>query len=127
MTERELTTTTTLQALLGQGTEFDGKLFFADRVRIDGKVRGEIEGEGLLILGDGADVDAKIKVGALIVRGGTLRGDVFAKQAIEIHKGASVYAELAAPSIDMEKGCTFEGRMSITGRAPATSTEQTSS
>ncbi len=119
MTERELTATATLQALLGQGAEFDGRLFFADRVRIDGKLRGQIEGEGLLVIGDGADIDAELRVGSLIVRGGLLRGTVHATNAIEIHKAARVFADLSAPTIDMEKGCTFEGRCSITGAAEA--------
>ena len=65
-----------INALLGRGTEYEGKLTFTGRVRIDGHFRGEIFSDDVLILGDGADVEATVQVGTLIVRGGRLDGSV---------------------------------------------------
>ena len=39
---------TELTALLGRGTEFEGKLTFFGRVRIDGRFSGEIRGDDVL-------------------------------------------------------------------------------
>jgi len=63
-----------LQALLGAGAEFEGTLVFQGRIRIEGRFKGEIRSDEVLILGPSAEVQANIHVGALIVRGGVLRG-----------------------------------------------------
>ncbi len=102
-----------INALLGRGTEFEGKLTFVGRVRLEGRVRGEIVGDDVLILGEGADIEAEIEVGTLIVRGGTLRGNVRAAQLIEVHAPSRVYGDLAAPQLLIDKGALFEGRCTM--------------
>jgi len=112
-----------IRALVGRGTRFEGRLVFEQRARVEGTIRGEIWGEGILVLGEGADVDAKIEVGTLIVRAGTLRGEVSARELIEVHPDAKVYANITAPVIDLAKGCVFEGRctmVSASEQAPGT-------
>lgn len=97
-----------MTALLGRGTTFEGKLFFAGPVRIDGIFRGEIRSDGVLILGEGADVSAEIDVDTVIVRG-TLRGNVRARTAIELYVPARVIGSLRSPSIFIDKGVVVEG------------------
>lgn len=110
---RDLTGIGEIQALLGRGTRFDGKLTFEGRVRIDGALKGAIFGDGVLVIGEGAEVEADVEVGTLIVRGGTLRGNVAARQLIEIHAEGAVYGDIQAPEIDIAKGCVFEGRCTM--------------
>lgn len=119
MAERESTQVGEIHALLSRGTRFKGTLAFEGRARIDGKLEGEVTGDGILVLGEGADVAAKIEVGTLIVLGGTLRGSAVARQLIEIHAASRVYADVAAPEIDIAKGATFEGRCTMTGPSEA--------
>lgn len=113
MSGRDLTGIGELHALLGPGARFEGKLAFDGRVRIDGALKGEIVGDGVLVIGDGAEVDASVEVGTLIVRGGVLRGNVLARQLIEIHPEGAVYGDISAPEIDISKGCVFEGRCTM--------------
>lgn len=119
MAQGDLTGLGELHALLGRGSEFEGVLSFEGRVRIDGRFKGRIHSDGILVLGDGAEVEAEIEVGTLIVRGGTLRGNVHARQLIEIHAEGRVHGDIAAPQIDIDKGCLFEGRCSMTPPSPA--------
>ena len=49
---------TELTALLGEGTEFEGKLHFEGRVRIDGAFRGEIRSDDVLVIGLDYDREA---------------------------------------------------------------------
>jgi cytoskeletal protein CcmA (bactofilin family) len=98
-----------LTALLGRGTHFEGKLYFAGRVRIDGEFRGEIRSEDVLVIGEGADVSAEIDAGTVIVRGGTIRGNVRARTAIELYVPSSVIGNLRSPSIFIDKGVKIEG------------------
>ena len=58
-----------LNALLGKGSEFEGKLAFEGKVRIDGTFTGEISTNDLLMVGDGAKVTAEISCGTVIVEG----------------------------------------------------------
>lgn len=99
-----------IQALLGRGTQYEGKLTFEGRVRIDGTFRGEIFSDGILILGDGADVEATVEVGTLIVRGGVLRGNVKASKLVEIHAPGQVHGDIDTPQLFIDKGVVFEGR-----------------
>ena len=114
MTRTDLTGLGEIHALLGRGTEFEGVLAFDGRVRVDGRFRGRIHSDGILILGDGAEVEAEVEVGTLIVRGGTLRGNVRATQLVEIHAEGAVHGDVAAPQIDIDKGCVFEGQCTMT-------------
>ena len=118
--QKDLTGLGEIHALLGRGTSFEGVLAFEGRVRIDGRFTGRVFSDGILILGDGAEVEAAIEVGTLIVRGGTLRGNVLARQLIEIHAQGAVHGDIQAPQIDIDKGCVFEGKCTMT---PAVATE----
>ena len=75
---------TEITALLGRGTEFEGKLHFDGCVRIDGRFKGDIRGDDVLIIGEGADVEGTIEVGTCIVTGGEVRADVRARDSIEL-------------------------------------------
>ena len=111
--DRDLTGMTELHALLGRGTEFEGKLSFEGRVRIDGKLRGEIFGDGVLILGPSAEIRASIDVAALIVRGGSIWGDVKATRSVELYAPAKVVGDIATAQLYLDKGVTFEGRSTV--------------
>ncbi|MFO0602073.1 MAG: polymer-forming cytoskeletal protein [Polyangiales bacterium] len=105
-----------LNALLGRGARFAGKLTFEGKVRIDGAFEGEVFSDGILIVGDEAEVTARIEVGTLIVRGGTVRGDVKAAAAVEVYAPSKLYGDLTAPEVFIDKGVTFEGHVKMTDR-----------
>jgi cytoskeletal protein CcmA (bactofilin family) len=103
-----------INALLGRGTEFHGKLAFDGRVRIDGTFSGEIFSEDTLVIGEGADVTAEIEVAVVIVRGGTVRGNIRAREAVEVYAPGRVYGNITSPQIHIEKGVVFEGQCRMT-------------
>lgn len=97
-----------LNALLGKGSEFDGKLAFEGTVRIDGTFSGEITTSDTLIVGDGAKVQAEISCGTVIVHG-EVGGNIRATRAVELHTPARVKGDITSPSLMIEKGVIFEG------------------
>lgn len=111
--ERDLSGVGELQALLGQGAEFEGKLVFQGRIRIEGRFRGEIRSDDVLILGPSAEVHADVHVGTLIVRGGSLWGQVRAKRLVEIYAPSRVYGDIEAPQVFLDKGALFEGQCTM--------------
>lgn len=101
-------TSTELNALLGKGSEFDGKLAFEGTVRIDGTFTGEIATSDTLIVGEGAKVQAEVTCGTIVVHG-EVTGNIRASQAVELHKPARVRGDIASPSLVVERGVVFEG------------------
>ena len=98
-----------ITTLLGPGTQFEGKLHFEGRVRIDGVFKGEVRSDDTLIIGEGADVHAEIDVSTVIVRGGTVHGNVRAKTSLEIHAPGRLIGNIHSPSIFIERGVEFQG------------------
>jgi cytoskeletal protein CcmA (bactofilin family) len=103
------TSTGELNALLGKGSEFEGKLAFEGKVRIDGTFTGEISTNDLLQVGDGAKVQAEISCGTVIVEG-EVTGNIKATQAVELRRPAKVHGDITTPSLVIEKGVLFEGK-----------------
>jgi len=103
-----------LNALLGRGSEFEGKLTFEGTVRIDGKFTGTIVTNDVLVIGEGAKVSAEISCGTVIVHG-EINGNVKAKTAVELHHPARMKGNLETPSLMIEKGVNFEGQCKMDG------------
>ena len=74
-----------LNALLGRGSEFEGKLTFEGTVRIDGKFSGTIVTTDTLVVGEGARIDAEVNCGTIIVHG-EVHGNIRATAAVELHQ-----------------------------------------
>jgi cytoskeletal protein CcmA (bactofilin family) len=100
---------TEITALLGRGTQFEGKLHFEGRVRIDGTFKGEIRSDDTLIIGEGAEVHAEIDVATVIVRGGAVHGNIRAKTSIEVHAPGKIVGNLHSPSVFIDRGVEFQG------------------
>jgi cytoskeletal protein CcmA (bactofilin family) len=98
-----------ITTLLGRGAQFEGKLTFEGTVRIDGRFKGEVFSEDVLVIGDGAQVEASIDVGEVIIQG-TVVGNIIAKRSIEIHAPGRVKGDLHTPALQIDKGVIFEGR-----------------
>ena len=108
--------TAALNALLGAGSVFEGKLHFEGQVRIDGTFTGEITTTDLLIIGEGAKVSATINCGSVEIKG-DMNGNVSASDSIILRATARVQADIYAPSLVMDKGAVFEGNSRMTGGA----------
>ncbi len=98
-----------INAVLGRGSSFEGKLSFEGTVRIEGKFSGEIHTTDTLVIGEGAEVTAEVSAGTVIVSGGSISGNIQAKSVIELEKNARVRANLEAPALRIERGVIFVG------------------
>jgi cytoskeletal protein CcmA (bactofilin family) len=105
-----------LNAMLGAGSVFEGKLHFEGQVRIDGTFTGEITTTDLLIIGEGAKVSATINCGSVEIKG-DITGNVNASDSIVLRATARVQADIYAPSLVVDKGAVFEGNSRMTNGA----------
>lgn len=102
-----------INAFLGFGAEFEGKLTFEGAVRVDGKFSGEVQSNGMLIIGEKAFVRAEIQIGILIIRG-EVQGTVHAKTRIEAYSPAKIQGDLHSPILVFGEGVAFHGTSHMT-------------
>ena len=107
-----------VNALLGRGSEFEGKLTFEGTVRIDGKFTGEIVSEGTLIVGEGARVKAEIAVDTVMVQGDVI-GNIRAKTGVELHAPGRLRGNMQTAGLVVQKGAVFDGNCVMEGREGA--------
>src|SRR5689334_15026208 len=103
-----------ITTLLGRGATFEGKLTFEGTVRVDGRFKGEVFSDDVLVIGEGAIVEAEVDVGEVIIQG-TVIGNIKAKRSIEIHAPGRVKGDVHTPSLQIDKGVIFEGRSFMEG------------
>ncbi|MEF2144137.1 MAG: polymer-forming cytoskeletal protein [Desulfovibrionaceae bacterium] len=97
-----------LNAFLGAGTEYSGRLEFVGTVRVDGLFHGEIVSTGTLVLGKEAQVRGQVRVGNLISNG-RIYGDVEALDRAVLQKNSVLDGSLCTPTLVIEEGATVEG------------------
>ena len=113
--------TSTISTLLGRDTRVDGTFAFAETIRVDGQIKGNLVSEkGTVIIGENAVIDADVHVGVAIVRG-KVNGRIEARQKIEIYAPAQVEGDISAPTITIDSGVVFNGKceMQQGPKAPA--------
>jgi cytoskeletal protein CcmA (bactofilin family) len=112
-----------LNALLGRGSAFDGKLTFEGQVRIDGKFTGQVLTRDTLVVGESGQVQADIAAGTVII-GGLVEGTIVASQLVQLNATARVKGNLETPMLSVEKGAQFNGALkmeAVRAAAPSTS------
>jgi len=104
-----------INAFLGTGTTYQGRLDFQGSVRIDGTFKGEVASQGTLVIGKDANVEGTVNVGQLIISG-RLQGEIVAKDKIILHKTANVVASLSSPVLVIEEGAVLEGQITMASK-----------
>lgn len=101
-----------INAFLGAGTNYHGKLHFQGAVRVDGNFQGEVESDGTLVVGHEAVVEGQVRVGQLILSG-KIKGEVEARDKVVLHKTAWLHGNINTPVLVVEEGAVLEGRLTM--------------
>ena len=101
-----------IQAFLGQGSQFEGKLLFDEIVRIDGTFRGEIQSSDTLIIGQTADIQADVTVGTIIISG-RFTGNIKASKKVELRSPAQLEGCVETPALVVEEGVLLNGTFNM--------------
>lgn len=107
-----------IKAILGKGSEFEGKLRFDGTVRIDGKFKGEINSNGTLIVGEQASIEGDVEVDNIIISG-QIKGNVMALTRMEIHSPAKMTGNIMTPTLIIQEGVVFDGNCQMGKEAKA--------
>jgi cytoskeletal protein CcmA (bactofilin family) len=93
-------------------SEFEGRLRCHQTLRIDGRLKGEIECEKAVLVGEGARVFAQITADEVQIAG-VVEGDITARRKITLARTATVIGDLTTPGIVIEEGAKLKGRIVI--------------
>ncbi len=106
------TTAATPINYLAHGVDIQGVMRFTNDLVIDGKIEGEINGDGVLTVGSNADVRGEIKTRSVIIHG-LVHGNVTVVDRCELKGRAQLNGDLKAARLIMDEGATYVGNMEV--------------
>ncbi|RQD55518.1 MAG: polymer-forming cytoskeletal protein [Desulfonatronovibrio sp. MSAO_Bac4] len=101
-----------INAFMGMGTSYQGKLEFKGTVRIDGDFEGEIESDGTLIVGNEATVKGTVRVGQMVLSG-KFDGILKAQVKVVLYKQANFLGKITTPALMIEEGAVVRGEINM--------------
>ena len=105
----------TMDSLIGSGTEIDGQLLFKGGLRIDGQVRGNVIAEpgqaSYLVLSEHGRIDGEVRCAHLVVNG-VINGSVFASELLEIQPKGRIIGDVCYKILEMHGGALVSGQLS---------------
>lgn len=91
-------------------TTVEGTVTAGARLRVDGRVRGEVHVDGVLEVAPGGRIEAgPVRAGDVRIAG-EIVADVRASGTVELWNGGRLEGDVRAASLDIEEGATFLGR-----------------
>ena len=103
-----------IRTLIGEGTVITGELRFADGLRIDGEVVGDVvsdgEGYSILVISEKARVTGKVIAGHVIVNG-TVVGPIHSSSLLELQPKAQITGDVRYEVLEMHQGATIDGEL----------------
>lgn len=103
-----------IRTLIGEGTVIHGELRFADGLRIDGEVIGDVvatgEGYSILVISEKARITGKVTAGHVIVNG-TVIGPIQSNDLLELQPKAQITGDVRYEVLEMHQGATIDGEL----------------
>lgn len=103
--------------LINEGTEIEGKVTFTGTVLLNGRMRGEIVSNDVLVVGEKGVVNASIHAGIVEISGEVV-DNISASDRIELHANCRVYGDIEAPVVIIDEGALLEGQCRMTKGRP---------
>ena len=103
----------TIRSLVGEGTVLHGDIGFADGLRIDGEVHGNVAATtatSLLVVSEKARVHGEVKAGHVIING-EVTGPVHATELLELQPKARVTGDVRYELLEMHQGAMIDGEL----------------
>lgn len=103
-----------IKSLIASGSRIEGDIKFADGLRVDGEVFGDIranpEQTSLLVISEAATVQGEIHADHVIING-TVRGPVYARELLELQPKAQIEGDVSYRALEMHQGAVISGQL----------------
>ncbi len=92
----------------------NGEIKFADGLRIDGEVVGNITATGdrrtMLVISEKAKVSGRVRAGHVIING-LVTGPVESEDLLELQPKARIVGDVRYEALEMHQGATIDGEL----------------
>jgi cytoskeletal protein CcmA (bactofilin family) len=108
-----------IKSLIANGTLIQGHVQFAEGLRIDGEVIGDIRASAqpsILVISETARVNGQIHADHVIING-SVRGPVYATTLLELQPKARIEGDVAYRALEMHQGAMISGQLKPTAEA----------
>jgi cytoskeletal protein CcmA (bactofilin family) len=102
-----------IRSLIGEGTVLHGDVSFADGLRIDGEIHGNVvatTATSLVVISEKARVHGEVKAGHVIING-EVKGPVHSSDLLELQPKARVTGDVRYELLEMHQGALIDGEL----------------
>jgi cytoskeletal protein CcmA (bactofilin family) len=105
-----------LNSILGRGSAIEGNLKVQSSMRVDGRIKGQIQVTDSLVVGKDGEIDGEIRAKNIIV-GGRIKGKIFASGKVVLEAKSSFQGELKTSKLVIDDGALFDGTCTMSESA----------
>lgn len=103
-----------IRTLIAEGSEIEGNFKFADGLRVDGLIVGNISCKpdlaSILVISESASVTGEIHADHIIING-TVKGPVHARVMLELQPKARIVGDVHYAALEMHQGALISGQL----------------
>jgi len=103
-----------IKSLIAEGSQIDGNFKFADGLRIDGAVNGNIsaqsEQSSILVISETAMITGEVHADHIIING-TVNGPIHARVMLELQPKARITGDVHYVALEMHQGAIIAGQL----------------
>jgi cytoskeletal protein CcmA (bactofilin family) len=103
-----------IKSLIAQGTQIDGSISFADGLRVDGNVNGDVRASdgvaSILVISESAKVKGAVVADHIIING-SVHGPVHARHMLELQPKARIEGDIQYAALEMHQGALITGQL----------------
>jgi cytoskeletal protein CcmA (bactofilin family) len=103
-----------IKSLIAHGSKIEGNFIFAEGLRVDGEVVGDIRASdaqpSILVISETATVNGQIHADHVIING-TVNGPVFAGELLELQPKANIHGDVRYKALEMHQGAVISGQL----------------
>ncbi len=103
-----------IKSLIAHGTQIDGNIAFADGLRVDGDVNGNVHASdgvaSILVISESAKVVGAVEADHIIING-TVHGPVHARHMLELQPKARIEGDIQYAALEMHQGALITGQL----------------
>ncbi len=106
-----------LATIIGREGRFEGKIILKHSVRIDGRLKGQLETTETVTIGIDGEVEGDIKAKDVVV-GGKVSGSVLANGKVTLESASKLSGDIKTKRLVIEEGALFNGAMEMSDGSP---------
>lgn len=101
-----------LNTIIGKGTTIEGSIKLQNSLRVDGKIKGNVNTPESIVVGKDGEINGEITVGNAVV-GGKVEGKIEAKGKVVLESKSSFSGEMITAKLVIDEGAFFDGQCTM--------------